>query len=89
MSRSWTKGSTTRWRKLRAAILLANQQENRGRCTLQVPKVCTGTATQVHHLKGKAHGDDPRYLAAVCAACNLHVGDPNKGNPQPKRISSW
>lgn len=89
MSRSWAKGSTHKWRKLRRAILLANQQENRGRCTLHIPTVCTGTATQVHHVKGKKHGDDPKWLVPCCRACNLHVGDPNKGNPQPKRVSTW
>lgn len=89
MSRSWAKGSTTAWRKVRAGVLLANQQENKGMCTLAVPAVCTGTATQVHHLKGKQYGDDVRHLAAVCRACNLHVGDPARKSPQPRPVSHW
>jgi len=89
MSKMWAKGSTTRWRKIRAAVLLANQSENRGRCTLAIKGVCTGTADTVHHILGRSiTGDDPRYLAAVCAACNLAVGEPGRG-AKPKRVSSW
>lgn len=89
MSRSWAGGSTSRWRKLRAAILLANQAENRGRCQLAIPNVCEGQASQVHHIKGKAHGDDPKWLVACCQACNLHVGNPMRHNPAPRRVSRW
>lgn len=89
MSRSWAKGSTYAWRKMRRAILLANQHENRGRCTLAIPKVCTHTATEVHHVKGKAHGDDPKWLVPCCKPCNLHVGSPARHSPQPRRISTW
>lgn len=89
MSRSWAKGSTTRWRRLRAAILLANAHENQGRCTLQIKGVCTGLATEVHHTKGKRYGDDPKWLVPACAPCNRHVGDPMRGKPQPKRVTRW
>ncbi len=89
MSRSWKNGSTYRWRQVRAIVLANNQATNGGRCNLAVRGVCTLTATQVHHTKGKAYGDDMRYLMAVCAPCNQHVGDPNRGhiNPQPK--TNW
>ena len=97
MSRSWAGGSTTRWRRTRAAILAANPG---GRCQLNVgqgcprhsqpcPGICTGRADTVHHTNGKAHGDDPRHLAAVCAACNLHVGNPATYDPQPQPRSRW
>jgi 5-methylcytosine-specific restriction endonuclease McrA len=90
MSRSWAKGSTTRWRKIRAWVLAANQADNDGKCTLQIPKICTGQATQVHHTKGRAvTGDDPRHLAPACKECNLHVGEPGRTSPEPKRVSRW
>jgi hypothetical protein len=51
--------------------------------------VCTGTATEVHHSKGKAHGDEERYLVATCQPCNLHVGKPGAATPDPKPVSRW
>ena len=70
-------------------MLANNLATNGGRCTL-LTKVCTGQATQVHHTLGRAvTGDDPRYLQAVCEACNLHVGDPAKHEPRPKLRSQW
>lgn len=92
MSRTWAKGSTRSWRRTRALVLLNNQATNAGRCTLQIPGVCTGQADCVHHTLGKAvTGDDPRHLAAACTACNLHVGDPQEQRvkPRPKRVSNW
>jgi hypothetical protein len=51
---------------------------------------CTGRATHAHHTKGRAiTGDDPRHVVASCEACNLHIGDPARHSPRPKRISSW
>jgi 5-methylcytosine-specific restriction endonuclease McrA len=89
MSNNWSKGSTRQWRKTRAAVLLANQQENRGQCTLQIKGVCTGTADQVHHIQGKAFGDRISNLAAVCRACNLKIGDPTRISPAPRPRSNW
>jgi len=89
MSKGWAKGSTAQWRKIRAWVLLDNRVHNEGRCTLHIPGVCTGQATQVHHTRGKAYGDDPKYLMAVCQACNNAIGDPTKNNPQPKPQSNW
>lgn len=84
MSKAWAKGSTTQWRKVRAAVLLRDNY----RCQLRVPRVCEGTATQVHHLVGRdISGDDPKYLASSCAPCNQRVGNP--ATTQPKRVSSW
>jgi hypothetical protein len=89
MSRSWSKGSTWRWRKLRAAVLAENLERNGGRCRLQLPGVCTGTAQCVHHVLGRtATGDDPRFLQAVCTACNLHVGQPDQ-LPEPRGGTRW
>jgi hypothetical protein len=100
MSRAWSQGSSTRWRKLRAAVLRANASHNRGRCTIacdvMCPRherpcvgVCTGVATVVHHTKGKAYGDRIEDLAAACAACNAHVGDPGAYNAAPRPVSRW
>lgn len=89
MSRSWKGGSTRAWRVVRARVLLNNQATNKGMCTLAVPGVCTGTADQVHHVKGKQYGDDQRYLAAVCRACNLHVGAPDRKSVKPRPRSTW
>jgi len=89
MSRSWSGGSTRAWRVLRANILSANRMNNRGRCCVQVPGVCTGVAEEVHHVKGKAYGDRPEDLLPSCKACNLHVGQPGKVSPKPKKVSRW
>lgn len=88
MSRSWSKGSTYAWRKLRAQILLRDNAI----CQLQLPGICTNTATQVHHTKGKAQtGDDPNHLLAVCRECNLKIGDPSKrqNDPTPEPRTLW
>jgi hypothetical protein len=100
MSRSWSKGSTRRWRELRAAVLRANASSNRGRCVLDVgrhcvkhgkpcPGVCTGRATVVHHARGKAAGDAPKDLVPSCAECNGHVGRPGAISPEPVPRSRW
>lgn len=90
MSRSWKGGSTRAWRKLRERVLEENRLTNGGRCTLAIVGVCTIWANTVHHVKGKAAtGDDPRWLAAVCKACNLHIGEPPLSAPEPRRVSRW
>jgi hypothetical protein len=87
---SWDKGSTRRWRRIRAWVLEQNVITNGGRCTVRIKGVCTGVADCVHHTKGRSvTGDDPRYLAASCTACNLKIGDPARHSPQPKRVSNW
>jgi 5-methylcytosine-specific restriction endonuclease McrA len=89
MSKAWSKGSTTQWRKLRAAVLTENQRTNGGRCVLALPGVCTGVADQVHHVAGKAAGDDRRLLVACCAACNRRVGNPQRTAVGIRRVSKW
>ncbi|MEV6879684.1 hypothetical protein [Amycolatopsis sp. NPDC051128] len=86
---AWDKGSTRAWRRIRAAILEANQRDNDGRCTLAIPGVCTGTADCVHHTQGRAiTGDDPKHMVAACRACNQHIGKPGQ-HAQPKKLSKW
>jgi hypothetical protein len=94
MSRGWKGGSTRRWRKVRELVLAENLRTNGGRCTQQIPGVCTGVAQCVHHVLGKAvTGDDRRALAASCTACNLKIGNPQRAkrstSPQPRRVSKW
>jgi 5-methylcytosine-specific restriction endonuclease McrA len=84
--RSWEGGSTRAWRKLRAAILERDNEQ----CQLRIEGVCTGHATHVHHTLGKTvTGDDPRYLVAACADCNLKTGEPGKHDPQPQPRTRW
>jgi hypothetical protein len=90
MSKAWARGSTYKWRTLRARVLQANLVENQGRCVVALPEVCTGQADTVHHQLGRAvTGDDPRYLVACCRACNLAIGEPKNNSPQHKTISRW
>ena len=86
MSRDWSKGSTREWRLLRAAVLA----RDRHRCQLKIVGTCIGTATHAHHVRGKAAGDDPRYIVAACPPCNLKVGDPMKApDPPAIPITKW
>jgi hypothetical protein len=89
VSNAWAKGSTSRWRRLRAWVLAENERLNGGACQIALPGVCTGVATQVHHVAGKAHGDDPRLLLACCGPCNGHVGDPQRTAIGIRKISTW
>jgi len=84
MSRSWKGGSTRAWRRTRALVLARDGH----RCQLKLPG-CTTTATHVHHVLGKAHGDDPAQLLAACAHCNLSTGDPSGHDPQPQPRTRW
>ena len=98
MSKAWAKGSTRRWRQARAAVLLANAHTNGGRCQLALgtwttrdgqQRSCEGVATEVHHVKGKASGDERDNLMAVCGPCNRRVGQPKSNSGQHKRVSNW
>ena len=63
------KGSTTQWRKTRAAIL----DRDGHTCQLTLPG-CTTTATQVDHIIRLSDGGmkyEPVNLRADCKHCNL------------------
>lgn len=92
MSESWAGGSTRRWRQLRLAIA------NRDHWVCQLclrpidPILCKPhpRALHIHHTKGKAYGDDPKYLVAAHAECNLAAGDPTKTpDPKPQPMTKW
>lgn len=100
MSEAWAGGSTREWRRIRAAELEENRIRTGGQCLVRVRGVCSGIATTVHHVKGRSvTGDDPRWLAASCVPCNLHIGDPQTHpadcskcvgpDPKPIRLTEW
>jgi hypothetical protein len=103
MSKSWAGGSTTAHRKARRFVLLRDGERCRahkdGWCA-RVPgeHVCLGVAPlsgpqpgHAHHTHGKAvTGDDPAWMVAACAPCNLHIGDPTKhADPPPQPRTRW
>lgn len=88
MSKAWAKGSDTRWRTFRAAIL----ERDRWLCTLRL-SCCTTVATQVHHIHPLSRGGskyDPSNVTASCRACNLQQGDRAIiKQPEPRPSSNW
>lgn len=89
MSTSWAGGSTRRWRKTRALVLVRDGWT----CQLRLPGVCVRESNpmHVHHVRGKQFGDDMNFLVAACGPCNIKIGDPTKGtrNPAPKPMTRW
>jgi hypothetical protein len=86
VSKAWTGGSTSAWRKLRAFVLLRDGY----RCRVRIKGVCIERATQAHHLDGVANGvvPSPDRVVAACAPCNLRVADPNKASAH-QRVVAW
>lgn len=85
MSKAWQNGSTAAWRRVRAAVLVRDQQ----RCQLQLDG-CTTIATQAHHTRSREQvGDDPAWLLASCAPCNQRAGEPGRGDPAPTPSRWW
>lgn len=89
MSRS-SGSNGAAWRALsgaeRGAIRAELFRTKGTRCLVALPKVCTGRAEHAHHT-----GDwrvvsvrDMRFIVPACKACNLAVGDPGKGDPEPR-----
>ncbi|MDM4721145.1 HNH endonuclease signature motif containing protein [Micromonospora sp. WMMA1363] len=97
MSQSWSGGSTTRWRTLRARVLrLDLPPTRRPRCAIGYPRICTDEATCVDHIvplhMGGAKYDEANCRPA-CQPCNL--ARPRREQttvahePPPKRVSTW
>lgn len=84
MSKNWQGGSTRRWRRIRAAVLLRDGNL----CQLKL-EGCTTVAEHVHHVIGKAAGDDPAHLTSACAHCNLKLGSPTRHDPPPQPRTRW
>ena len=95
MSALTARGSTRRWRRLRAYVL----ERDAFACRfLEDGRPCGRYATHVHHIDPRSAGgsDDPSKLAAACAEHNLAMGDrpglelPPRRTPQPRRTDwSW
>ena len=80
MAGHWQGGSTRAWRRTREQIL----ERDGWVCQLQIPEVCTHTATHAHHTQDRDQvGDDPAFLVAACAPCNIRTGNPVTTDPDP------
>lgn len=97
MSRWWAGGSTRAYRVARAFVLdrdgricRAHQDGWCAKAKRKTSHTCTSVGNQAHHTRGKRHGDDPNFMVASCAACNLYIGDPEQSvDPQPKPVTIW
>lgn len=80
-------------RAVLARDLLLARRTGESWCRVRIPGVCVGEGVpmHVHHLDGVGHGHNPARLVASCAPCNLHIGDPTKGPPDPPNnaITRW
>ncbi|QRP47994.1 HNH endonuclease [Amycolatopsis sp. FDAARGOS 1241] len=92
MSHSWARGSTRRWRKLRLAVLTRDHWT----CQLCHKPIDPAIrhphpmSAHVHHLDGKAYGDDPDRCVASHRQCNLDAGDPTAAaDPAPRPMTRW
>lgn len=77
-------GSTRAYRTARALVL----ERDGGLCRLRL-EGCTTVATHAHHVLGWRTGDDPEFMVASCAHCNLKIGDPRKHNPPGRSVTRW
>lgn len=81
----WPNGSTRAWRAARERVLTRDGNV----CQLQIPDVCIGTATHVHHTQDRdLVGDDERHLVAACAPCNIRAGNPAE-HSDPDPLPEW
>jgi 5-methylcytosine-specific restriction endonuclease McrA len=88
MSASWSKGSDTRWRTLRAYVL----QRDHNLCRIGGPK-CIGTATHVDHVipleQGGAKYEESNCRAA-CIPCNTgRRTSTSDYQPESRPVSKW
>jgi 5-methylcytosine-specific restriction endonuclease McrA len=80
VSAAWSSGSTSAWRRTRAAVL-ARDGWTCQHCGRHIHPRClvTGCPTCAHvdHVTPRSRGgsDDPSNLVASCARCNLGRGD--------------
>lgn len=88
MSQHWRDGDRgAEWKRVRLMVLARDHY----RCRLTLTG-CEFRATHVHHTRSRALvGDDPRYLVAACAHCNLSLGDPTSAaaTAAPSRHTQW
>lgn len=88
MSASWKKGSDSRWRAFREAIL----ERDQWLCLIRDPG-CLTIADQVDHIVPLSKGGakyDPGNARAACGPCNRGRSDTAPApQPQPRPHSSW
>ena len=65
-----TRGSTHRWRKIRAATIAARGNRCE-RCSKEGG--AGGAGLEVHHRHGRANGDQPSNLQVLCSNCHSAV----------------
>jgi 5-methylcytosine-specific restriction endonuclease McrA len=83
------RGSTRRWRRLRALVL----DRDAHRCQVPVDggtagnggRVCGAHASHVDHVLPRKHGgsDHPSNLRAACSSCNLRRGSSTTPDDAP------
>ncbi len=58
-----------------AIVVRRRMEEMNGTCEGAIPGICTGRATDGHHLKTRARGgtNDYENVCVLCAACHRHV----------------
>lgn len=85
-SRSWPNGSTRAYRRARRRVL----ERDGWLCRLRGPG-CRGRADTAHHTRDRlVWGDDPAWMVAACAPCNIRAGDPiGASDPAPVQRTRW
>ena len=91
------RGSTRRWRRIRAWVLERDGYACRFVTDESTGARCGAYATHVHHVEPRATAaagamvDDPAKLAAACAAHNLEHGTTGGliAGPRPSRQPDW
>ena len=93
MSKAWSGGSDTRWRRFRAQLMTKWRRHGRTQCEIRGPK-CTVEMTQVDHIAPLSRGGakyDEANCRPSCEPCNAGRRDPTPAydEPPPKRVSTW
>jgi 5-methylcytosine-specific restriction endonuclease McrA len=92
---SWAKRSYRPWQRVRVYVLARDGelcQVQGPRCLGRAPIRASGgiPAGEAHHVQGRSvTGDDPEHMVAACRACNQHIGDPTKHDPDPEPRTQW
>lgn len=89
VSDSWDGGGSREWRRLRLFVLRRDGWvcqlcgEGIDRTLVWDPHHPDPRYGSVHHLLGKAFGDDPAHLVAAHLGCNKKIGKPKGGGGDP------